>query len=84
MSTTPGHARRDLWIAALVLVALFGAGLVAYRPATIVGVEGDALAASMGGFDPGGASRCERIEGDRWSCVISDGSGVRMFAVETL
>jgi hypothetical protein len=71
---------------------LFGAvivlGLLAYRPATVLGIDGETLANSLGeelGLVPG-KRECEKQADDEWRCSLSGGSsegGGGMFVVST-
>jgi hypothetical protein len=71
----------------LVIAALLLLGVAAfcYRPATLIGVHGDALAHSIGGGSLVGESRCSDAGDGDWRCVISDdqGSGVARYRVGT-
>jgi hypothetical protein len=57
----------------------------AYRPATIIGIDGDALAHDVGGGDLLDGSHCQEGAGGHWYCVISDAqnSGASAYKVET-
>jgi hypothetical protein len=72
---------------ALIIVALILLGVAAfcYRPATILGVDGDALAHSVGGGDLFNDSRCKGTGDGRWQCSIADpqNSGAVDYAVNT-
>lgn len=60
---------KALGIAATVLVVV---GLFAYRPATVMGIDGDALAHSIRGSDLLDASRCREAAEGHWRCVLPD------------
>jgi hypothetical protein len=69
-------------ILAVLLVALLA---FAYRPATVIGVHGDALAHSVGGGDLLGQSHCDETTEGVWDCAIWDSgtSGAAEYRVET-
>jgi hypothetical protein len=71
---------KALGIVLVILLALAG---LAYRPATVIGVHGDALANSVAGLDLFGSSKCLGRGGDRWRCEIENGSGTTPYAIET-
>jgi hypothetical protein len=59
----------------VVLAVLVLLGLLAYRPATVLGVDEESLANSMavlGGKTVG--NQCSEWGGDEWLCRLSDGS----------
>jgi hypothetical protein len=81
-----GQERRRRVVALVIatgVVLLFAA--FAYRPATVIGVDGDALAHDLGGGDPLGGSHCQEGSDGHWYCVIPDAqqSGEAAYAVET-
>ena len=84
MPVDPAEERRRngkaLAIVAAVLIAL---AAFAYRPATVIGVHGDALAHSVGGGNLLGASECVKRSETRWRCRIVSGSDGATYAVET-
>jgi hypothetical protein len=61
----------------LMIVALVLLGVLAfcYRPATILGVDGDALAHSVGGGNLLDTNRCKDTGNGRWRCFILDTRG---------
>ncbi|HWM62477.1 MAG TPA: hypothetical protein VNP96_00625 [Solirubrobacterales bacterium] len=61
--------RLNLKIGLAVLLVLVGLALFAYRPATLVGVSDESLAASLGDVGPGS---CVEAADSRWECVIED------------
>ena len=73
--------RKNLIALGVFLMAVISIGLLAYRPATVVGVDGDSLANSFGGNL---MSKCEET-GKVWLCRISTdpSSGAQRFVVET-
>ncbi len=73
-----GLFRRGCLLAALLaLAALAAIALLVMRPARVVGVSGDPLAASLDGeLQAGHEGECEEIEGGRaegtvWRCALS-------------
>jgi hypothetical protein len=64
------------------LLAVVSIGLLAYRPATVIGVDGDSLANSLGGSL---LSECEQAKDKLWLCRISKepSGGAQRFVVET-
>jgi hypothetical protein len=77
--------RRNAKALLIVLLVLMILGAFAYRPATLIGVEGDALAHSVGGGSLLGASNCVEVDDDVWRCEILDYGGSRTteYTVET-
>jgi hypothetical protein len=75
--------RRNKKALAIVAVVLIALAAFAYRPATVIGVDGDALAHSVGGGNVLGASDCVKLSGDHWRCRIIFGSDGATYAVQT-
>jgi hypothetical protein len=64
-----------VWIAG-TLALVVAIGLAAARPSPILGVDGKALAHSVGGGSLIGSNpSCRRIDGNTWSCSRSDSQG---------
>ena len=74
--------RKNLLALGVFLLAVISIGVLAYRPATVVGVDGDSLANSFGGSL---LSECEQENDKVWRCRISrdPSSGAQRFLVET-
>jgi hypothetical protein len=68
-----------------VLAIILSLGAFAYRPATVIGMHGDALAQSLAGGDLVGTSHCTETGDGLWRCSISDngGSGGANYVVHT-
>jgi hypothetical protein len=68
--------RRPLFLLFSILLFLVAVGLLAYRPATVTGVDSGELASSVEGA-VGGAhphTRCRQLHGSTWRCrVRADG-----------
>jgi hypothetical protein len=65
--------KRNLTVLAIVLVLALLLAAFAYRPATVIGVHGEALAHSVrGSRDLVGHSRCVDVGNGRWRCQIMD------------
>ncbi len=80
----PGEERRrNIKALAVVLVVLVVLGAFAYRPATVIGIDGDALAHSIGGGQLVADSTCREIADSRWRCQISSGSDSTTYSVTT-
>lgn len=77
--------RRNAKALVIVLLVFMILWAFAYRPATLIGVEGDALAHSVGGGDLLGASKCVEVDDGVWRCKILDRGGSRttQYTVET-
>jgi hypothetical protein len=73
--------RKNLIALGVFLLVVISIGLLAYRPATVVGLDGDSLAISFGGSV---MSKCEEKD-EAWLCRISiePSSGAQRFVVET-
>jgi hypothetical protein len=67
----------------IAIAALVALAALAYRPATLIGVRGDALAHSVGGGDLLDLSKCVKSADDRWRCEISKGSTGATYSVQT-
>ena len=74
--------RKNLVALSVFILAVASIGLLAYRPATVVGVDGDSLANSFGGSL---LSECEQEGDEVWRCRISTdpSRGAQRFVVET-
>jgi len=74
--------RKNLIALGVFLLVVVSIGLLAYRPATVVGVDGDSLANSAGGSI---SSKCEQLSDEVWLCRITDdpSGGAQRFVVET-
>jgi hypothetical protein len=75
--------RRPLVLLLSVLIFLGAVGFLAYRPATITGVDAGELASSVegtvGGPDP--HARCQQVHGSDWHCSVSAGAGASAYRV---
>jgi hypothetical protein len=79
------EARKNFNAILLALLFVVLVGLFAYRPATVLGISGDALASSLGGWDVGErfGSRCDDLPSNKWHCKIAGGSSAEGFVVRT-
>jgi hypothetical protein len=77
--------RRPLFLLFSLLLCLGGVGFLAYRPATVTGVDANQLASSLKDAAGGAHARCEHVHGSTWRCAArDDGSGaVAPYRVET-
>ena len=66
--------RRNLKALAIAGVIVLLCAAFAFRPATIIGVDGDALAHSLGASAIDGPSKCVEVSDDLWECQILQGS----------
>jgi hypothetical protein len=68
---------------AVLLVLVIGT--LWFRPATLIGVNGDALAYSVGGKSSLSSDRCSDLGDSRWQCFIGaeEGGGGVDYLVET-
>ncbi len=67
-------------IAGGILIAFV---LFAYRPATVIGVDGGALAVSLGSSVLAGDSDCADLGAGRWRCHLNYGSDAATATVKT-
>jgi hypothetical protein len=63
------------------LVILLAIAAFLNRPATVIGVDDDALARSLGADSD--YSKCTEIAGGRWKCELSQGSDSEVVTVQT-
>jgi hypothetical protein len=77
--------RRNLAIAAAFLAVVVILALLAYRPATVLGIEGEALASSVSGVGYGKEGDCREVGEDLWRCEVLDdvSSGRHLYSVQT-
>jgi hypothetical protein len=81
-----GERKRHLTVLAIVLVLALLLAAFAYRPATVIGVHGEALAHSVrGSRDLVGNSHCASLRNGRWRCQIMDAqeNGAVPYVVKT-
>ena len=78
-----GKSDRRIAAVGLVVTLLFLLAIAGflYRPATVLGVDDDALARSLGGESD--YSKCAEISDGRWKCELSQGSDRGVVTVQT-
>lgn len=77
--------RRPLFLLFSILLFVVVVGLLAYRPATVTGVDANELASSVGGT-VGGAHphvNCRQLHGSAWRCRVEEGGGASDYRVVT-
>jgi hypothetical protein len=75
--------RRPLVLLFSLLLFVVAVGLLAYRPATVTGVDAAELASSVEGTI-GGAHpnvRCQQLHGSSWRCRVEAGGGASAYRV---
>jgi hypothetical protein len=77
--------RRPLFLLFSILLFVAAVGLLAYRPATVTGVDAAELASSVegtiGGAHP--SVRCRQLHGSAWRCRAKAGAGASAYRVVT-
>jgi hypothetical protein len=75
--------RRPLFLLFAILLFVVAVGLLAYRPATVTGVDAGELASSVEGTI--GAARpnvrCQQLHGRTWRCRVGAGGGASAYRV---
>ena len=75
--------RRPLVLLFSILLFVAAVGLLAYRPATVTGVDAPELASSVkgtiGGTHPN--VRCQQVHGSSWRCRVAAGDGASAYRV---
>jgi hypothetical protein len=75
--------RRPLLLLFAILLFVAAVGLLAYRPATVTGVDANELASSVEGT-VGGAhpqARCLQLHGSTWRCRVHAGDAASAYRV---
>ena len=74
--------RRPLFLLLSILLFAGAVGFLAYRPATVTGVDAKELASSLKGAVDGSRARCVQDHGSTWRCAVRGARGGGAYRVK--